>query len=331
MEKLRNEVGLAILPAPIFVIVTLLWCTLAGILLLGLLAQIWEIISTAAPTADSSFEWRFAMVRLTALTATFGAVIALPFTIVRLVYMRRQTETAAETLVSDKEALFNDKINTAVSDLHAQRKITKWKNGEADNGWEDDVTRRNGAIDRLLGLAKEEPESAPRIARMLSVYVKELSREYPAKAPPQTDDFILLKEWADNLTFARSDMQNAVQVLGKLREASGQPLNIWDIDLSGTNLQSFDLQFLDFENVSFIKAHLRVQTFCTHSCKEQISQTSICKVLTSGTLTCRLLISGMPNCREQTADELVSRGQISGTLSLIAPRRSETPTYHMLL
>ena len=257
MEKLRNEVGLAILPAPIFVIVTLLWCTLAGILLLGLLAQIWEIISTAAPTADSSFEWRFAMVRLTALTATFGAVIALPFTIVRLVYMRRQTETAAETLVSDKEALFNDKINTAASDLHAQRQITKWKNGEADNGWEDDVTRRNGAIDRLLGLAKEEPESAPRIARMLSVYVKELSREYPAKAPPQTDDFILLKEWADNLTFARSDMQNAVQVLGKLREESGQPLNIWDIDLSGTNLQGFDLQFLDFENVSFIKAHLQ--------------------------------------------------------------------------
>ena len=62
---------------------------------------------------------------------------------------------------------------------------------------------------------------------------------------------------ADNLTFARSDMQNAVQVLGKLREESGQPLNIWDIDLCGTNLQGFDLQFLDFENVSFIKAHLQ--------------------------------------------------------------------------
>ena len=167
--------------------------------------------------------------------------------------MNERTASAAE------EALFNDKINAAVSDLHAQRQITKWLRTGAQNGWEDDVTRRNGAIDRLLGLAKEEPESAPRIARMLSVYVKELSRdtEYPAKTSPQTDDPDVLQKWAQKLTFARSDMQNAVQVLGKLRKASGLPLDDGEIDLSETNLQRFDLKSLNFENVSFKAAQLQ--------------------------------------------------------------------------
>lgn len=184
------------------------------LLFLGLVAQIWEVISSTFPTADTNFEWRFAMVRLTALTATFGAVIAFPFTIVRLALNRQDADTATQ-------ALFDDKIDTAVSGLHAQRQITKWDEPERPTGWEDDVTRRNGAIDRLLGLAKEEPESAPRIARMLSVYVKELSREYPAKTPQQTDDLNPHREWAHNLSFNRSDMQNAVQVLRKLRAETG--------------------------------------------------------------------------------------------------------------
>ena len=142
----------------------------------------------------------------------------------------------------------------------------KWLRTGVQNGWEDDVTRRNGAIDRLLGLAKEEPESTPRIARMLSVYIKELSRdtEYPAKTPPQTDDPDVLQKWAQKLTFARSDMQNAVQVLGKLRKESGQPLDGGEIDLSETNLQGFDLRSLNFEKVSFLKAQLQ-GAYLTHA------------------------------------------------------------------
>jgi hypothetical protein len=56
---------------------------------------------------------------------------------------------------------------------------------------------------------------------MLSVYVKELSREYPAKTPQQTDDLNPHREWAHNLSFNRSDMQNAVQVLRKIRAETG--------------------------------------------------------------------------------------------------------------
>ena len=249
---LQKRVGLEQLNSGLFFIASVMWLLVFTSLFVGLLATIWLVISTKTPTSsDVIWDWRFTSICLAALTATLGAVVALPFTLVRLTYVRRQTETATQ-------ALFNDKINAAVTDLHAQRQITKWdEGGKAQNGWDDDITRRNGAIDRLLGLAKEEPESAPHVARMLSVYVKELSREYPAKKLPQANDPSAIKEWARKLTFARSDMQNAVQVLGKLRKESGQPLDGGEIDLSETNLQGFDLSSLNFENVSFKAAQLQ--------------------------------------------------------------------------
>jgi uncharacterized protein YjbI with pentapeptide repeats len=184
------------------------------------------------------------------LSGVIVAMIGAPLVVWRTYIAQEQTKTT-------KEALFNDKINAAVSDLHSQRQVTNWKDEKAQNGWEDDVTRRNGAIDRLRGLAKEEPAAAPRIARMLSVYVKELSREFKPQVPPETDNIDELRTWASNLTVERSDMQNAVQVLGQLRKESGHTLDNGEIDLTGTNLQGFDLKKLDFNNVSFENAQLQ--------------------------------------------------------------------------
>ena len=277
---LQKRVGLEQLNSGLFFIASVMWLLAFTSLFVGLLATIWLVISTKTPTSsDVIWDWRFTSICLAALTATLGAVVALPFTLVRLTYVRRQTETATQ-------ALFNDKINAAVTDLHAQRQITKWdEGGKAQNGWDDDITRRNGAIDRLLGLAKEEPESAPRVARILSVYVKELSREYPAKKLPQANDPSAIKEWARKLTFARSDMQNAVQVLGKLRKESGQPLDGGEIDLSETNLQGFDLSSLNFENMS--------------------SRRLSCRGQTSGRLSCRRQNSGRVSCKGQTSSRLI--------------------------
>ncbi|MFT5796290.1 MAG: hypothetical protein ACI84R_000336 [Candidatus Azotimanducaceae bacterium] len=248
---LQKRIGLEQLNSGLFFIAVVMWVLIFASLFFGLLSTIWLVISNETPTtSDEVWDWRFTLAGMAALTATLGAVVALPATLVRLTYARRQTDTAIQ-------ALFNDKIDAAVSDLHAQRKITKWDDEEKTTGWEDDVTRRNGAIDRLLGLASEEPNAAPRIARMLSIYVKELSRELPAKAPPETDDPITLREWAGKLRFARSDMQNAVQVLGKLRAESRQDLDQGEIDLSETNLQGFEMSSLNFEKVSFNQANLQ--------------------------------------------------------------------------
>lgn len=253
LVAMQKQMGLERLNGGVFFIAIVMWGVIFGSLLFGLFAVIWQLVLSSQPNPEISkevWDWRFSLAKLAALTATLGAVVALPFTLVRLGLNRKQTETATE-------ALFNDKIDNAVSDLHAQRQVTKWLDGIAQNGWEDDVTRRNGAIDRLLGLAMEEREAAPRIARMLSVYVKELTREFPAKTAPETDDPEILREWTLKLQVARSDMQNAVQVLGRLRTASGLELPNSAIDLTGVNLQGFDLSDLNFEVVSFKNAQLQ--------------------------------------------------------------------------
>ena len=51
-------------------------------------------------------------------------------------------------------------------------------------------------------------------------------------------------------------MQNAVQVLGKLRAETGHPLDQSEIDLSETNLQGFALYSLNLEKTSFLNARM---------------------------------------------------------------------------
>lgn len=251
LTKLKQQMGLGALNGGVFFIGVVTWCVIFGSLFLGLAVVIWQVIFAAHPDPTVSkevWDWRFALVKFTALTATLGAVVALPFTMVRLGFSRRQTETAVE-------ALLNDKIDAAVADLHAQRQVTEWSDGVANNGWQDDVTRRNGAIDRLQGLAEEDPKSAPRIARMLSVYVRELSREYTADPAP--DDIHAHHEWARSLRPKRSDMENAAQALGRLKVVSGQAVENALVDLSATNLQGFTLGGLAFQKANFRDAKLQ--------------------------------------------------------------------------
>ena len=115
-------------------------------------------------------------------------MIGAPLVVLRTSIAQDQTKTA-------KAALFVDKINAAMTVSHAQRQITKWdENGKAQNGWEDNLTGRKGAIDRLAALASEEPRSAPGLARILPVYVKKLSRELPAKDVPKISNQKSLSE-----------------------------------------------------------------------------------------------------------------------------------------
>jgi uncharacterized protein YjbI with pentapeptide repeats len=244
--------GLRDIHRSIFVLAMLLWGAIFGTLFFGLLKVLWELIwsSLPDPESDEVWKWRFSMVKLTALTATLGAVVALPFTLVRLTLTRRQTQTAVD-------ALFNDKVDAAVSDLHAQRRVTKWLRSGVQNGWEDDITRRNGAINRLEGLAGEDPDAAPRIARMLSVYVRELSRELPTKASLKSTDRKTIQEWKKTLKPARSDMQNAAQVLGRVKFILDRKMEDNKLDLRETNMQGCDLSDLNFSEALFEGANLQ--------------------------------------------------------------------------
>jgi uncharacterized protein YjbI with pentapeptide repeats len=184
------------------------------------------------------------------LTGIIVAMIGAPFVIWRTMVAQKQSNVS-------EDALFNDKIDAAVANLYALRQVTKWNEKGYPSGWEDDVTRRNGAIDRLEGLAGEDPKAAPRIARMLSVYVQELSRESPAASPPDTDNLQELLEWVRLRTSPRSDIGKAVQVLGRLWARNDNSLGGREINLMNSNLQASDFSNLNFTNANLTRSLLR--------------------------------------------------------------------------
>ncbi|MEL6102290.1 MAG: hypothetical protein AAFR68_13375, partial [Pseudomonadota bacterium] len=205
-QNLRERMGLTALPPALFGVTAVLYGLIAFTLVIGLFLLILATIGvpitqrgdTPKELADA---FLFYVLRIAGLTTVLGALIALPFTLIRLKLTQKQTDTATETL-------FNEKINAAANDLHAQRRISEWKrkDGYVDI-WEDDIIKRNAAIDRLQGLADEykgEYGAAARIARLLSVYVRELTREYPAKTAPDDASPNELRKWAGKLEPARS-------------------------------------------------------------------------------------------------------------------------------
>ncbi|MEC3861130.1 pentapeptide repeat-containing protein [Mesobacterium sp. TK19101] len=257
IERLRAQVRLDDLPLFVFFLIFVLWAGIALVLLAGLYVLVWDVTLDTVPGRDDSgalWEFRFKLAQLAALTTVMGAVVALPITLNRVRLTREANDTA-------RESLLNDKINVAAADLHAMRQVSEKvrRAGKVEwiTRWQDDVIRRTAAIDRLERLANEEPKEAPAVARMLSVYVRELSREFPAKAVPEGADVDAPRAWAAALEPARSDMEKAAQTLGRLRDIPDVDVTRIEIDLRSANLQGFDLQHLNFEKARFEKAELQ--------------------------------------------------------------------------
>ncbi|MFQ1700609.1 pentapeptide repeat-containing protein [Loktanella agnita] len=231
-------------------------------------------------------------------------MIALPLTLLRTKYNRQQTEAT-------EAALLNNKLDAAFAGLFARKTATSrtrpvvyQSDGQeittsetldspfslpkgaieiARGPWQilseevDDIITRATAIDRLEGLAQEHPEQADRIASVLSLYVRELSREYPPKECPATTwrnlntdtedcpgldahtihrefglhpdvtDPSSIRGWARSLKPVRSDMEKAVQTLGRMTNTVTIGSSLKQINLMGSNLQGFDLSGLNFE------------------------------------------------------------------------------------
>jgi len=223
------------------------WLILFLILFAGLCTLIYDLVwQTDLKTClNDQSNCRFLLTKTAALTAVLGALVALPFTIYRLKLTTEQNR-------HNEDVLFNEKLHQANNDLHAMRQVTK----EGETHWEDDIIRRNGAIDRLEALAIERPATAPRIARILCVYLKEMTKEYQAEKSPDGsyDHGYLLSTNFHEL--ARSDMENAAQVLGRLHANTKLSPKLLSIDLSNVNLQAMDLSGLNFDGAILKAANL---------------------------------------------------------------------------
>lgn len=295
LERLRVKLHLDVLHPALFAFSVIIWGLLFLSLTLSILWAIWSVIFTGMPTdSEATWDFRFALAKLTALAAVLGAVVALPFTVWRIRFTHQQTEIA-------DAALYNDKINAAVESLYARRQTTRVvTSGDTEQvltEWEDDILKRSAAIDRLEGLAHERPSEAPRIASMLSIYVRELSRELSRENPPQDhprqawlrlvepeddsppmseeqalhhlglnpDDVSIdtLVAWAHGLHPIHADMEKAAQTLGRLRDIPGVVVNDIKIDLREANLRGFDLASLNFNTARMEGAQMEGATLFT--------------------------------------------------------------------
>lgn len=263
LVHLRNQFGLEKLPLLLFVLIVGLWFTLFSFIFIGMLWMITDAATHAWGSPTNSFLpaiWgqatnglRGTLISLTAMTATLGAVVALPVTILRLQYNARQTEAT-------EAALLNEKLNAAFEGLNARRTVTSCIDDTVITEQQDDIVTRAIAIDRLEGLVKEHPAEAPRIASILSLYVRELTTEHPAIWAPSSDPSEI-REWVKELKSQRSDMEKAVQTLGRINTYVGVKCSEVVIDLRGANLQAYDLHGLHFSRAHFDNAALQGANF----------------------------------------------------------------------
>ncbi|AHM02705.1 hypothetical protein roselon_00250 [Roseibacterium elongatum DSM 19469] len=265
---------------------------LIGLFLLFLLgATIWDFFQAALRLGPYAEDATGEAIRNTGLVlvAFFGA----PFLVWRTWVAARQADLQFE-------ALFNDKINAAATGLSARQEVTRLVEESGTHRvlseWQDDLVTRATAIDRLEGLAIEAIERgdfapAQRIAKLLSVYVQELSREHPARENPAdiwarltkgadhspalqpsdiSKDYGILPDqitpkgqraWSGSLAgLKRSDLERAVQSLGRINprnDRARSEFNPANIVLRGCNLQGLDLSELNLQGALLTNAKLQ--------------------------------------------------------------------------
>ncbi|WP_417242465.1 hypothetical protein [Celeribacter sp.] len=258
IDRLKETFGAPTLPHVIALGAVVLWLTLALVLSVGLITLLIEIVwNTVQPEGrEAKGDFRFLLTKTTALTAVLGALIALPFTMLKLKHTAAQTRHAANVL-------FNEKLNDATADLYARYQKSETKDDQHVDVWHDDIIRRNGAIDRLGALVADEPRMAPRVARILSIYLKEMSDAHPAEEDPGSITMGTAPGTVFHAVHKRSDMRSAFLELSRIRRDAAAYLKNAPIDLSHINLQcahssnlnlsGVDLSFSRLDS-SFIRA-----------------------------------------------------------------------------
>ena len=233
LEAFQDKLGLSGLNAGIFFLVALFWVALFALLFGGLVKLIWSFIWDPLPSATQIWDWRFALAKLTALTGVLAAVVALPFTLIKISLSSRQTRTSEEKLALETIGLFEQRLQNALLNLSAQyvfkglgRNISakavparysyfQWHSDPDPIASEDasrysdwttceqsrpDVELRVAGVSQMEGIAHEYPKQARRIRSLLAGYLRQNAA---VKTPPQSPR----RYYAENSQGAYNDQQ----------------------------------------------------------------------------------------------------------------------------
>ena len=249
-----------------------------------------DVIYAKDPT-----EARWLLASLAALTAVTSAAVALPFTVLKTVYNRRQTEVAEQSHITDQ-------INKAVENLGATRlekRIIETpqykKDKESKDGWLRDIyeelvpaTRpdgqplvkreqlevtvpnlevRVGGILALERIAKHNLSEHIHVMEILCAFVRENTREFVATTVPLGEDGEVL---FGSYIFPRHDIASALSVIARRGHVQRQleigreppyRLNFYQADFRGLELRERDFANANLDYAQFEGADLTHTTF----------------------------------------------------------------------
>ncbi|WP_282076367.1 pentapeptide repeat-containing protein [Epibacterium ulvae] len=234
-NKLRASLGISPdIPDFFMYLAGTIWVTLIALLTIGLGLSIFGFLKSMPPINEADVrEFRFYLVKLAALTATTGGIIALPISLVRLRLNREANETTEQGLITDR-------INKAIEGLGAEktRKIDEKERTEPN------IEVRIGSILALERIARQNLDFHIQIMEILCAYVRQNAPVDLKPAPEKP----------------RIDIQMVMTVLGNRgKEQIGLERNTvsissprgYRLDLRNCNITKADISGLDFAYTDF--------------------------------------------------------------------------------
>ena len=205
------------------------------------------------------------------LIAALAGLIALPVTLIRLHYTRRQT-------LAEEEGLITDRINAAVLGLGAEKTVKVTEDGQVIERRGPNIEVRIGAILALERIAKNNLDVHVQIMELLCAYIREnanitrknksilssfrdlMSVKFGHKKNTELNK--ITKMQPQNITESGQDIQMAINVLGRRPEHAikeEQRAN-FTIDLSDCFFAFISFRG-DFDNAKFQDTFMVASTF----------------------------------------------------------------------
>lgn len=235
--KWREKLGLQDWPWLAFAAGATLWLTLLLLLFGGLIFSVIRLVSYPIPDSQDYFakwDFNFFLAGLAALTATTGAVIAVPFTFIRL-------RIAGEANLTAEQGLITDRINKAVEGLGAFRTVSK----SSEKVPEANVEVRCGSVISLRRIAEDSPRDHAKIVELLEMYV--CNNACSTSSSKENNVSIANK-------LPRTDIRLALQWLSS--QSDKESLDFRGTNFSKTALASLKFTSCDFRGCAFSSAFL---------------------------------------------------------------------------
>jgi len=175
LANLKDRLGVP-LPGWVLAPLVLVWGALFAVLVGGLFWVVVTLLWQAGAQTPGEV-LRGSLLTLTALTAALGAVVALPFTLIRTRNHARQTEVAEQGLLADR-------ITRSVEALS-----------------NDDIIVRTGAIYALESIMRDSDESRISLWKIVNAYLLREQESLTIRVASQTQKRL------------REDLQAALDVL----------------------------------------------------------------------------------------------------------------------